>query len=270
MEIVSYLLGKKSSGGGGGGAFDWTQIGYSSTPQSEIDNFNTGKNIYDTWDTSITSASNMYMENAPTSMPNFTVFPNVDTSNLTNTNKMFYNNHTIKEIGPSFDFSNVTTATNMFSGCTYLERVGDVMPAYSCNMQNMFAYCYSLKNVNKIRIANKQSNSNIFVGVSNLTINQLLIYGSTAKSIFVNSRNLDIKEIVKEDWHTSRSSAVVDNCTMTDRTIDEFLKYFKTLTDQATNYKKLSSMGFTQANCNQAVLSSEWTDLENAGWTTGY
>ena len=86
MDITSYLLGKKAGGGGGSSDLDWSAIGYSGTPQVITDGYDYAKQIYDNWDSSITSMSSKYSgEN------DLVIMPLVDTSNATTFQNCFQN-----------------------------------------------------------------------------------------------------------------------------------------------------------------------------------
>ena len=50
MDLFSYLLGKKSSGGGGTTTgLDFTELGFSDTPEGMQDKFDYALNIKETW-----------------------------------------------------------------------------------------------------------------------------------------------------------------------------------------------------------------------------
>ena len=258
MEILSYALGKKSSGGGTSGR-DWTQIGYTKEPSAIQSGFDYAKQIQQNWDATITNRTEYFSHDGK-----LIFFPSVDTSNITNATNMFQYS-TVMSLADDFDFSHLTNCTGMFyySSLKYVDNV--VLGNPQAN--NMFGYVNDLK-VNNF-VATSNDNSLSFSSNQNITINTLGIKAGT-RAIFSNVTNLDIKQINNYDNHTSRSRALIGSSTMTNRTIDEFLKYFKTLTSQSSSYKKLSSMGFSSANCDQAILSSHWQDLVDAGWVTGY
>lgn len=241
------------------GYIDWTEIGYSGIPSAIQTAFNYAKEIKQNWDNTITYRGDEYRNNG-----NMIFFPNVDTSNLTDGNNMF-NNSGITTIGDNFDFSNMTITTNMFSNSN-IKYINN-LDLGNASTNGMFTYVNGLT-INNL-LAPVGSGSQMFTGNYNLQINSLKIKSNT-RTLFNTCYNLDVKEIVNYDNHTSRTRVLLSATTMTDRTIDEFLKYFKTLTEQGASYKTLKSMGFTQGNSNQAILSSEWQALVSAGWTTGY
>lgn len=102
---------------------DWSQIGYTNTPQSIIDGFNYAKTIKDSWNSSTTSLMEAYMGNK-----NVTIFPKIDIENVTNMNSTFYNAANL-EIIPVLDTRSVTGLYSTFSGCAKLttESLNNIM-----------------------------------------------------------------------------------------------------------------------------------------------
>lgn len=97
-----------SGSGGGGFPPDWTQIGYSNTPESLINDFNYSKNIYDNWDSSQTDLVNKFYKDAY-----LTYMPLVDTSNVTRMSNMFSSCTMLKTV-PLLDTSNCGNMASMF------------------------------------------------------------------------------------------------------------------------------------------------------------
>ncbi len=257
----------------GGGGKDWSAIGYSSEPKASIFDYDYAKEIYDNWDATITSANQKYKCQYGYEHP-IRYFPNVNTSNITSMSQMFQKNYSLEEIPDGFDFSNVVDMSNMFADCYYLRYVNNVLPKANANMQGAFSNCQNLKSVNKIRITNNSSTRQVFSNITGLTINEVLMSiasSGNSGTYFNNCYNLDIKKITNENGITHAEKLMMNTaCTMTNGTIDEFLKYFSTLTTQSSDYKTLRAMGFSSTSCNQAVQSSYWQQLVEAGWTTGY
>lgn len=143
---------------------DWSEIGYSETPQDILDDFDYSKEIYDNWDSSVTDLSNKFY--ADTKLK---YMPMVDTSNATNmmgflsgcynlstvpllnTNKvtiitsMFSSCNSLKTV-PQFDTSNVKNFNNTFSGCTGLVDVPILNLSKATSLKNMFSSCLYLSN----------------------------------------------------------------------------------------------------------------------------
>lgn len=239
---------------------DWSAIGYTEAPFVNDYYFNIAKNIYNNWDATVTSGQAMFKN------VDLLYFPNVDTSNMTNMKEMFYAS-TVKEVG-NFDFSSCTNATSMFQASGLVE-IGNVETAWNCTTNYMFRNCFYLKKINKIVTA-QSAYDYLITGCTDLVVNELDIADYLGKRIFDHCTNLDVKKIVNPNNRTSRHNLFVDQCTMTNTTIDEFLKFFQTLTAQSSYYKQLKNLGFTSDNATQATQSQYWQALVNAGWTTGY
>ena len=152
-----------------GGGDDWSDIGYSSTPQAIDDIHDYSKDIYDNWD-----ADNPYKFQNDT---NLVILPEIDTSKMsdmsvmfsgcnnlreiksivmpttnTNNNSMFYNCINIKVLDLNyFNTSNVTNMFAMFSGCNNLETItfgnNFVLTSVSgTGLNSMFYNCKKLDN----------------------------------------------------------------------------------------------------------------------------
>lgn len=272
MDLTSYLMGKNSSGGGGS-SYDWSKIGYNYEPKLINSSYQEAKEIYDNWDNTVTNATNMFSSYNNIGKYSFPIFPNVDTSNITNMYQMFQYCYNLMEIDENFDFSNCTDCSKMFYYCYNLKHVKNIIPKVYCKMEKMFYNCYNLKNIDTIRITATISGSNpyeTFAYINNLHIKKLILnvrsYGDYR--FFTNCYDLDIEEIVNESENTSFTRVLLEYCTMTDRTIKAIFNYMKTLTDQGT--KTLKALGFSSANCDQAILLPEWQEMVTLGWTTGY
>lgn len=200
MDLFSYLLGKKSSGGGGttptgtinitengeydvtnyatanvniSGDIDWSAIGYSGTPENIVKAYNYSKNIYDNWNSSITSMNNMYMENR-----NLFFMPLVDTSNVSNMSLAFgYSN--LMSL-PLIDTSNVVAMNNTFNTCNNLETVPNINTSKCASYYLCFSSCGALKNIPEFNFSlctSDMSLKNMFQYCPNLTdtsINNIL------------------------------------------------------------------------------------------------
>lgn len=137
---------------------DWSEIGYSDTPQSIIDAFNYAKDIYDNWDSTITDMTRKYINNK-----NLNYFPLVNTSNVTamtqafdtsdiqsidaiNTSKVLYftqafqNCNYLKDV-PVFNFSSVTSTSNLYRMFYQCNRLTDT------SLNNILASCILATNI---------------------------------------------------------------------------------------------------------------------------
>ena len=100
-----------------GSDLDWSAIGYDSTPQSIVDGYNYAKEIYDSWDSSVTSLDSKYSRNTK-----LVYFPLVDTSNITTMEYTFNYCTRLKEIA-LINTSNVTSLRGAFTLCNQLTYI---------------------------------------------------------------------------------------------------------------------------------------------------
>lgn len=142
MDVVSYLLGKKSSGGGGGGSdLDWAAIGFNGTPQPIKDGYNHAVEIMNNWDSTRTSFGTDFQSDKK-----LVIVPLIDIPNITTMSGAFDGNYTLTAIA-LLNTENVTSMSNMFSGCTGLTSVPKFNTKKVKTMQKMFQNCYSLASV---------------------------------------------------------------------------------------------------------------------------
>lgn len=139
MDIVSYLLGKKSGGGQPGG-IDWSKYGYQAEPGFIARMKAKCDEIQNNYDTSTTSWYNKFGDETY-----FFIMPYVDSTNVTSMLRAFYGASALQSVA-LFDTSNVTTCSNMFYGCSNLQDVPNFNLVNCTSYENMFNNCVSLKN----------------------------------------------------------------------------------------------------------------------------
>lgn len=172
MDVFSYLLGKQQGGSSGGGR-DWSEIGYSSEPESIQDGFDYAKNIKDNWDSSVTSLDAKFARDT-----NLIYMPLVDTSNVTDFNNVFNECYGLVEV-PLLDTSKVTDMRGTFSNCNSLKKIPLLDTSKVTYMMMCFANCYSLKTIpqlNTSRVTNMVetfSNCNNLSEIPNLNISNV-------------------------------------------------------------------------------------------------
>ena len=173
--------------GGGGYPPDWSQIGYTSTPQLVLDAFSHAKTIYDNWDPTVTrlngkfsgDKSLVYLPIVDTSRAtsmdvmfygctNLTYVPLLDTSSCTSMNATFAKCESISDV-PQFDTSSVTNMQNMFSGATSLATTPSFNTSACTNMYGTFANCKSITGVPQFDTSKVTSMHFMFFGCSGLT-----------------------------------------------------------------------------------------------------
>lgn len=157
--LTILLLNKlsKSSGSGSGFPPDWSQIGYSDTPEDIINAFNHAKNIYDNWNDSTTSLYGTYENDT-----NLIYMPLINTQNVTSMDSTFSNCSALKYI-PVLDTKKAVSMTSIFSGCSNLtnESLNNIM-AMCINTTSAYT---GLKTLNWLGINSTQAT--ICEGLSN-------------------------------------------------------------------------------------------------------
>lgn len=120
---------------------NWSQIGYSAEPPFIDRAFNYAKDIYDNWDSTITSLANYF-----TSDTKLVIMPLVDTSNVTTMSNTFKGCSGLKQI-PLLNTEHVTSVTSLFENCTLLEDVPVLnfsSVTANASVNYLFAGCVSL------------------------------------------------------------------------------------------------------------------------------
>ena len=166
---------------------NWSAIGYSDIPADITSYYNYAKDIYDNWDSSITTMYYKYNSNQ-----NIRYFPIVDTSNVTNMQQTFSYCNQIN-VFPTLNTSNVTNMQQMFYNCTGLVEVSLFDTNKVTNMQQIFQGCSSLKNVPALNTSSVTNFFNTFGGCSNLTsdsLNNILAMCAGATS-YTGTKTLD-------------------------------------------------------------------------------
>lgn len=304
MEILSYLLGKKASGGGGTGR-DWSAIGYSGEPKPITDGYNYAKQIYDNWDATITSYENKYRNDydliyfpkvdlsKATNLAymfdtcrRLEYFPkNVDISKATSLSGMFQYCGCLREI--DIDTSNATNLNALFSVCTCLEKVGNIALTNAEYCSSLFNNCVSLTTIGTIspptKTLNSLSGESMFSGCSKIVSapNFDTSKFTTLKSMFSSCtalKNVPVYDFsgIKQPSSTSSYSNspiyMFNSCkNLTNESLNNIMASAKTATNiTSSTFKTLKALGFSSAQANICVTLSNWSDLEDAGWTTGF
>ena len=155
----------------GGGGIDWSEIGYSGTPQSVQDGYDYAKTIYDNWDSSQTNFSSKFSNDTK-----LIFMPLVNTSNGTSFRKMFQNCAYLTTV-PQLNTSNGTNFGSMFYCCQSLTTVPQLDTSSGTNVNTMFYDCLSLttfgglKNVGQAYLTSQSANySNYTLNLSACTL----------------------------------------------------------------------------------------------------
>lgn len=121
-DIANSVLDIPQEGGGGtvvGDAItDWSSIGYNTVPQKINDGWTYAKQIYDTWDSSITNMTFAFKGNTQ-----LVFMPQVDTSNVRSMRQAFESCTNLLVVPSVLNTSNVTEMQYVFAGCDKLESL---------------------------------------------------------------------------------------------------------------------------------------------------
>ena len=227
--------------GGGGYPPDWSLIGYSDTPQSVITDFNYAKEIYDNWDSSITSMANKYSYNNE-----IVLMPLVDTSNVTDMEYAF--NYAVHfEYFPLLDTSKVTNFSYTFSN-TDIRSIPLIDTSSAGSTRAMFSDCSKLTAVPLFNTSNATNMNQMFYGCSSLVTVPAF---DTSKA---NNLNL-----------------CFGSCSqLSDESLNNIMRMCINTTTSYTRAKTLATIGITSTQATRCQSLSNYQDFLDAGWTTGY
>jgi len=218
---------------------NWGQIGYSTTPQGIIDNFNYSKSIYDSWNASDTSMRNKYANDI-----NLIYFPLVDTSNVTDMYHAF--SSTNLTILPLINTGNVTTMEAMCQMCGNLTEIPLLNTAKVTSMKNFASYT---------KIATFPQ-----LDTSEVTNMGYIVDNCTKLVTFPQLNTAKVTNLQS----SFRSCPLLSN---------ESLNNILAMCINATAYAGTKTLKYIGLSSDQATVCtglSNWTDAQTAGWTTGY
>lgn len=283
MDLVSYLIGKKSGGGGsinlqskevtitenkttnitpdtgydglsavsvttnvpGGGSINWEALGYSEEPSVMKSDYDYSKSIKDNWvpEQSLYIKFNNDMK--------LTYFPLVDTSITTIMESMFSNCMSLKSVA-LIDTQNVTRMNSMFYFCYALFDVPLFNTENVTTVQDMFTNCSVLEKVPLFNTKKVTTMRGMFDGCHSLKNVPLFdTSGITNNFGFYNT------------FYACHS--------LTDESLDNILQ----MCINATNYngiKTLARLGFNSEYYPTSRIEAlpHYADFIDAGWTIGY
>ena len=167
-DTLSTLANKVSTITAGGSGVDFSPIGYSDElSEKAIENINDdvaySKTLYDSWNTSNTSAYELYSGDTK-----LIYAPNINTSNVTNMAYMFYKCDRLT-IVPLYNTSKVTKFYDMFAYCENIKSVPLFDTSKATDMGYMFSYCHSLTSVPAFNTSNVTNMSSMFRACHSLT-----------------------------------------------------------------------------------------------------
>ena len=153
---------------GASSAIDFSSIGYDAEFSAELnakwnDDVAYSKTLYDAWNPSNTSATNLYMFDKK-----LVYAPHIDTSNVKWMNSTFIKCSNLKSV-PLLNTSNVYDMNFMFKGCTSLQSVPLFNTSNVKSMANMFLDCSNLTTIPSFDTSKVDSMNSMFRNCSSLT-----------------------------------------------------------------------------------------------------
>ena len=184
----------------------------------------------------------------------------------------------------NMDLSNITNYEYLCNGCSAITTINlSDTKLGSGSMQSAFAGCSSLTSINlsnSYKIKPTSMNS-MFSGDESLVTINLADFDTSSctqiSNIFKNCtllENIDMSNFNLSKLNNSYTNYqnIVQGCTnLTNNSLNSILKAFTTASKITTSsYKRLSRLGLTQEQATICTTLSNWSDLQELGWTTGY
>lgn len=280
---------------------DWSDIGYSSTPEIVSNMHNTAKTIYDNWDSSTTSGYTTFYNNQ-----DLWIMPKIDTSNITgsaeqmfyycvhlmevpklvmtptNCSKMFRYCSLLEDLDLSgIDTQNCTSFNEMFRNCSNLKNLdlSSFNTQSVVNVQDMFNACTKLTSItfgNNFKLSSVTNLSNMFAYVSSIKTIDISTFDCQPTNL--SGMFQQCQEIQTINFGNNFDTSLVTNMSNmfngTSKIDSNTLNQILLLCINATNItnKKLTYLGFNQYSypLSKFETLSNWQDFLDAGWTTGY
>lgn len=241
--LTMILLNKLSKKSSSGSSYlpDWSEIGYSETPQNILDDFDYSKDIKDNWDSSVTNLSNKFNQDK-----NLIYMPFVDTSNATNMSGFFSGCSNLKEL-PLLNTGNVTNMQSMLSGCLAIEEIPLFDTSKVTSMFSIFSQCEKIKSIPQFDTKNVD---NMFVMVQGC-------------------KNLEDFPVLNANKVTNFMNMFSQCTKLTNQSLNNIMEMCIGATSY-TGIKTLKQLGLTSTQATTCQSLSNYQAFLDAGWTTGY
>ena len=174
---------------------------------------------------------------------------NLDFSNATDFQWMFYSNESLTSLPNTLDTSKATTMESAFNSCKALGTIPLINTSLVTNMSGMFNADVNLLSIPLINTSNVTNMSNMFYGCTRLT---------TVPALNASS--------------ATNMGNMFRNCTsLTDETLNNILAICISATSYAGT-KTLQELGLRSNSYSAARIQalSNYSDFTTAGWTIGY
>lgn len=244
---------------------DWSELGYSETPQNILDDFDYSKDIKDNWDSSVTNLSNKFNQDL-----NLIYMPLVDTSNATNMSGFLSGCSNLKDL-PLLNTGNATNMQGMFQGCSSLKTVPLFDTGKVTNMISMFGQCQNLEEIPLFDTSKVTSMFSTFSQCENIksipqfdtkNVNNMFV-------MFQGCKNLEDFPVLNANKVTNFMSMFSQCTKLTNQSLNNILEMCIGATSY-TGIKTLQQLGLTSAQATTCQSLSNYQDFLTAGWTTGY
>ena len=171
----------------------------------------------------MTNMENMFYE-----CTSLTTIPQLDTSNVTNMSSMFYGCSSLTTI-PQLDTSKVTNVYWMFYGCMALTTIPQLNTSKVTDMRQMFSGCANLTTVEGIDFSGLTSDLTYLFGWDSTKskVTRFIVNGKINVSI---KDNYSIKPLTAIDYDSVKS--ILAAADRTDNTNAKTLAFNRTMTDQ--------------------------------------
>lgn len=160
------------------GDVNWTEIGYTATPEVITKAYNYARNIYDNWDSEVTLLNNRFCDDTK-----LYILPMVDTSQVISLYYAFAYS-TILEL-PSIDTSSVTDFRYAFYMCSGLHKISEIDTNQVTLFDMAFYNCYALEEIPILNMESAESMGSMYSNCSKLSqesLNNILASLLTANS----------------------------------------------------------------------------------------
>jgi len=299
-EVICGVTGTYEGSGGG---LNWNAIGFSSTPETITTGYNYAKDMYDNWDSSVTSFPSQYRD----SRGQILVIPGLDMSNITSLSSALNYQQLLVEIGPitvsnkctsfermcyydyglkkidftNIDLSNVTSFSQTFYNCGSLEVLKNIKSKSVNKLQStqgMFYACSS-DNFKSIDLSEWQNvdlwttTQQMFYACANLESVKLNLKNvNTINQMFYNCRKLKSIEFGNFTGSTlvNTNNAFYGCWALNNDTLNRILGLCINATNVST--KTLKYLGFDSSYQPVSKLETlpNYQAFLAAGWTVGY
>lgn len=286
-----------------GGGRDWSAIGYSGEPETIVNGYNYAKNIYDNWDSSVTSMPSSIRD----SRGQILFFPGLDMSNITGNGlyealgwqyhlievgpiivsnkcttfaRSFYQNYSLEKFDFSnIDLSNIASFEQTFYNCSCLKNLKNIKNKSVDKLTSIVQMFYSCSSIEEIDLSGWQNTDllkNIYSAFYNCTKVKTIKLNlkklenlTTAFQNCAQLENIEFGNDVDGSDIYNINNAFSGCNSLNNNTLNRILALCIDITKPQVT-KTLKYIGLSSAQATTCQTLSNWQALANAGWTTGY